>query len=125
MDGSRLLGQAQERVALWLQANPTVELHADPHSTAIRLVNIVLEVLNREHIATFTETGWRLDHDLRCWLGLGKGCLVEGPRRSWIKQLDGAPAPPGRYRVGLQMGSPTPVILEALEPEGPRGPRLI
>ena len=83
MEGSRLLAEAQRRVATWLENEPGVRL-SDVSGLAATAVNLVVEVLNGRHILVLRETGWRLEHDLRCRLGIGKGCPFEGPLRIWL-----------------------------------------
>ena len=101
MEGSRLLAEAQRRVATWLENEPGVRVLTDVSGLAATAVNLVVEVLNGRHILVLRENGWRLEHDLRCRLGIGKGCPFEGPLRIWLNELKEPPRPPGRYVLGL------------------------
>ena len=115
MDGSRLLGEAQRRIASWLRNEPGIQLLQAPERLAVDVVNLVVDVLNGRHVLVLRETGWRLEHDLRCLLGIGKGCPFEGPLRVWLNEVGGPPRPPGRYVLGLdgkRRGQKTPVTLE-------------
>jgi hypothetical protein len=101
VEGSRLLVEAQRRVATWLENEPGVQLRSDASGLAATAVNLVVEVLNGRHVLVLKETGWRLEHDLRCRLGIGRGCPFEGPLRVWLNELKAPPRPPGRYVLGL------------------------
>jgi hypothetical protein len=101
VEGSRLLADAQRRVATWLENEPGVQLRSDVSGLAATAVNLVVEVLNGRHVLVLRETGWRLEHDLRCRLGIGKGCPFEGPLRILMKDVKEPPRSPGRYVLGL------------------------
>ena len=114
MEGSRLLAEAQRRVATWLENEPGLQLRSDVSGLAATAVNLVVEVLNGRHVLVLKETGWRLEHDLRCRLGIGKGCPFEGPLRIWLNELKEPPRPPGRYVLGLdgkRRGQERPITL--------------
>jgi hypothetical protein len=120
MDGSRLLTEAQRRVASWLSNEAGIKLLEAPERLAADAVNLVIEVFNGRHVLVLRPTGWRLEHDLRCRLGIGRGCPFEGPLRVWLNDVSGPPEPPGRYVLGLdgkRKGQPTPITLQA-EKEG-------
>lgn len=115
MDGSRLLGEAQHRIATWLANDPGVQLQEDPERLAVQAVSLVIEVLNGRHVLVLRETGWHLEHDLRCHLGMGKGCQFIGPLRVWLQEVGRPAQPPGRYVLGLdgkRRGQSTPITLE-------------
>ena len=114
MEGPRLLVEAQRRVATWLEHEPGVQLRSDASGLAATAVNLVVEVLNGRHVLVLKERGWRLEHDLRCRLGNGKGCPFEGPLRIWLNELKEPPRPPGRYVLGLdgkRRGQDRPITL--------------
>jgi hypothetical protein len=115
VDGSRLLGEAQRRIATWLRSEPGIQLLQAPERLAVDAVNLVVDVLNGRHVLVLRDSGWRLEHDLRCLLGIGKGCPFEGPLRVWLNEAGAPPRPPGRYVLGLdgkRRGQTTPVTLE-------------
>src|ERR1700757_1946212 len=101
VESSRLLAEAQRRVATWLEYEPGVQLTSDVSELASTAVSLVVEVLNGRHVLVLRETGWRLEHDLRCRLGIGKGCPFDGPRGIWLSEVREPPRPPGRYVLGL------------------------
>ena len=114
VEGSRLLAEAQRRVATWLENEPGVQLRSDVSGLAATAVSLVVEVLNGRHVLVLRETGWRLEHDLRCRLGIGKGCPFEGPLRIWLNEVKEPPRPPGRYVLGLdgkRRGQERPITL--------------
>jgi hypothetical protein len=94
---------------------------------AATAVTLVVEVLNGRHVLVLRETGWRLEHDLRCRLGIGTGCPFDGPLRILLNEVQEAPRPPGlrepprppgRYVLGLdgkRRGQERPLTLT---PEG-------
>lgn len=119
--GSRLLTEAQRRLAAWLSNEPAIKLLEAPDRLAADAVNLVIEVLNGRHVLVLKPTGWRLEHDLRCRLGVGRGCPFEGPLRVWLHDVGGPPGPPGRYVLGLdgkRKGQTTPITLHAEEEPG-------
>jgi hypothetical protein len=121
VDGSRLLTEAQRRVASWLSNEPTIKLLEAPERLAVDAVNLVIEVLNGRHVLVLKPTGWRLEHDLRCRLGVARGCPFEGPLRVWLNEVGGPPKPPGRYLLGLdgkRKGQNTPITLLAEKDAG-------
>ena len=92
---------------------------------AATAVSLVVEVLNGRHVLVLRETGWRLEHDLRCRLGIAKGCSFEGPLRIWLNEVKEPPRAPGRYVLGLdgkRRGQERPLTLtpEALTLAPPR-----
>ena len=126
MDGSRLLGEAQRRVATWLENEPGVQLRSDTSGLAATAVNLVVEVLNGRHVLVLRETGWRLEHDLRCRLGIGKGCPFEGPLRMWLNQrtsdtptvLGWAGLARGTFGAGMPTHPTPPSVVRTKEVHG-------
>lgn len=119
MEGANLVGEAQRRVAAWLQNDPGVQLKEAPDRLAATAVHLVVEVLNGSHVLILKPTGWRLEHDLRCRLAAGRSCAFEGPLRVWLGDVGGPPRPPGRYVVGLdgkRRGQTTPITLRPADP---------
>ena len=119
MEGVNLLGEAQRRVAAWLQNESGVQLRERPERLAATAVDLVVEVLNGRHVLILKPTGWRLEHDLRCRLAVGRPCAFEGPLRVWLNEMGGPPRPPGRYVLGLdgkRRGQATPITLQAEDP---------
>ena len=115
MEGSRLIVEAERRMALWLRDEPGVELRGDVQQLARNAVSLVVDVLNGRHILVLHDRNWRLEHDLRCRIGMGKWCPVEGPLRVWLSEVGRPSHPLGRYVVGLdgkRKGQETPITLE-------------
>jgi hypothetical protein len=103
-------------MAQWLRSEPGVELRGDVQQLAASAVRLVVEVFNGRHVLVLHEHTWRLEHDLRCRIGVGKWCPVEGPLRVWLKEVGRPPHPPGRYVVGLdgkRRGQETPITLKS------------
>ena len=100
MEGPRLLAEAQRRVAAWLENEPGVQLRSDVSGLAATAVNLVVEVLNGRHVLVLKETGWRLEHDLRCRLGNGKRLPLRGAVEDLAERTEGATATTGALRAG-------------------------
>ncbi len=117
--GFQALAEAQRRVATWLENEQGVQLRSDVSGLAATAVSLVVEVLNGRHVLVVRKTGWRLEHGLRCRLGIGKRCPFDGPLRIWLNEVKAPPRPPGRYVLGLdgkRRGQERPLTLT---PEAP------
>lgn len=113
-----LIGEAKERVVVCLRSEPQVEFRGDPYVLAFQVVNMVIDTVNGEHVLTLSQTGWRLEHDLRCRMLTSHRCPVESSVRSWVAEVGRPTEPPGRYVVridGKIRGRDSPVMLEGLD----------